>query len=611
MALSTTSLSSWSKNILPTEFFAKLPAFHSPRLSPNGNYLAATIMRNGKPVLLVQSLSQDTPREVYPIALGNKKINEYSWANNERLIISYRTTVIYQHQNREVNRFFSINKDGTKITPFEMSPNNDGFLRTHPEVIDWLPSDPEHVLATLDDNPKLWNAPEVDKVNIYTGEKQRVKSNHRHIQEWYTDSAGTIRLGVKYDAKHHRRNVSVFHRSAENGDWELLQKTDSANPDRIIPVKFHPTNKNILIVENNKQTLSDENDYLEYDLTKKQVTGPYVNQNEVTVTQILKRSLPELEFSIESRTNDERMYFVRAYSDTVPPTYYLLNLESKELHDIASEYPELENQPLSKMKRVNYSARDGLNIPAYLTLPHQKRTSYPTIVFPHGGPWAHDQWGFNNYVQFLANRGYAVFQPQFRGSTGFGQEHLEQGYGQWGYDIQDDITDGVNWLIQAGIADANNICIIGGSFGGYAAITGLFKTPDLYQCGVSINGVMDLKMHLYELSDYMFSSHIMNKQNERSSAEAVSPFHQAKKIKAPILLLHGAKDTVVPVEHSRNMEAQLKTLNKSVKYIEFENGEHWSTNETIEVATLKAIEQFLAKHLKANTDKIQTPNTKR
>lgn len=336
-----------------------------------------------------------------------------------------------------------------------------------------------------------------------------------------------------------------------------------------------------------------------YDLTHRKVLGPYKDVRKEKLIETVKRALPGMEVEIVSHDKDKQLYMFRVYSDIYPPEYYLLDLARKSMEYIASEFPELVKAKLAKMKKVVYRARDGLTIPAFLTLPAgSDEKNLPVIIFPHGGPWAEDEWGFNNYVQFFANRGYAVLQPQFRGSTGHGLEHLEAGYGQWGMSIQDDITDGVKWLIKEGIADPKRIGIVGSSFGGYAAATGAAKTPDMFCCAVSINGVLDLKAYISSGQKMLFEGINRAVWNKYSDAEENSPYHLAENIKAPLLLIASEKDTVVPFEHSKKMYKRMLKLKKKVEFVELPGGEHWRTTNSNEQIKLKAVEKFLAKYMR-------------
>jgi dipeptidyl aminopeptidase/acylaminoacyl peptidase len=303
--------------------------------------------------------------------------------------------------------------------------------------------------------------------------------------------------------------------------------------------------------------------------------------------------------------------FYRVYSDIHPPQYFLYDVAKKTASYFGSAHPALDEAVLHPMNEVSYRARDGLEIPAYLTLPasatNKDKPRLPLVVYPHGGPWARDYWGFDNYVQMFANEGYAVLQPQFRGSTGFGYEHEVAGYQQWGLGIQNDITDGVHWLIEQGIADPSRICIVGASFGGYAAAMGLVQTPELYKCGIAINGVMDMKMHYNGLGYYLFSG--LNRQllNPKRDIKDVSPYHQRAKIAAPLLLIASEKDTVVDPKHSRNLYKKLKKQGASVEYVELPKGEHWRTIESNEIIAVKAMQVFLRQHLNAPLQAAASP----
>ena len=290
-----------------------------------------------------------------------------------------------------------------------------------------------------------------------------------------------------------------------------------------------------------------------------------------------------------------------------PTAYYYLNRTTHEATQLASTYPDLSEADLGEMKPWPYKARDGLDIPAYLTLPPGKAAkNLPVVVMPHGGPGARDMLGFDWMAQFFANRGYAVLQPNFRGSTGYGQKFEEAGYGQWGLKSQDDITDGVKKLIADGIADPKRICIVGASYGGYAALAGAAFTPDLYACAVSFAGVSDIaKMLRSDASDFGSDSwavsemnrSIGNRYDDSGKLAATSPARHADSIKCPVLLLHGAGDTTVRIEQSEEMRDALQDAHKSVAYVRFEGDSHYMLLADTRIRVLKETEAFLAKNI--------------
>ncbi|MCP4000058.1 MAG: S9 family peptidase [Gammaproteobacteria bacterium] len=588
--------------LIPLDEIARLPQFSSPKLSPNGKYIAFTQTENGKIYIITKKLGSSNEGEnqfLAKIGTDIMKFSQFDWANNERLLIKLRSTVGYRGDLRNLNRIGTIHRDGIDPVIFNMKPNDWGYFRQHTEVVDWLENDPEHILAALDDEPRGWAQPRVHKVNVVTGKREIVARNFGHIYDWYADPNGDIRIGVRYKLTFGKSDVEILHRKTIDDNWETLQEVSYFDKEKLIPYRFDKEDPNILLVVNRATNAEDENKELfKYDLTTNKVVGNYVNEKRKKLIDLVEKAFPDLQAKIISLNQKEDMAFFAVYSDIFSPEYYLLDLQRKSLDFVAAEYPHLINYQLSPMSAVSYTASDGVEIPAFLTLPAESSgKDMPLIVFPHGGPWAHDEWGFDNYVQFMANRGYAVFQPQFRGSTGYGIEHEQAGYGEWGQTIQDDITDGVEWLIKTGVADPERICIVGESFGGYAAAMGTAKTPDLYKCAISVNGVLDLKLYIDSGRKMVFENINRAMWNSRKEAEETSPYHLAENIKAPVLLIASERDTVVPVKHSRKMYKRLKKLDVEVEYVELPDGEHWRTNERHELIKLEAIEKFLATHL--------------
>lgn len=606
LTASVTATDASAAQLIPLRVLAELPKFSHPMVSPNGKYLAATMTVDGQPMMVVQNLltsGEEREQELVPIDSGENFFYWYRWVNNDRLVFSLRSTTMYRFGLVNRARVGSIGRDGRDSIFFAMQPNLRDFYRAHPNVVDFLENDPDHILAALDDEPTAWATPQVHLVNINTGHKKLLLSNRRGVYAWIADGDGVIRIGTKIDTKYGKRNVTVFYRETASDGWETLQKVDYFDHDRLEPWRFDEDDANILLMTSaNLQDEQDPNDIedqlFRYDLSIRKIIGAYENSHRKNVIKTVEQALPDLEVKIVSRDKEKNIYFFRVFSDVKSPEYFMLDIRKRTLDYVAAEYPDLHDYELAPMERISYKARDGLDIPAFLTIPvGAERKNLPVVVYPHGGPWARDRWGFDNYVQFMANRGYAVFQPQFRGSTGYGIEHEEAGYGEWGYGIQDDITDGVEWLIDQGIADPGRICIVGSSFGGYAAAMGVAKTPDLYRCAVSINGVLDLKMFIDSGRYLLFKTINRAIWNDRADAENASPHHMADRIQVPLLLMGSERDTVVPVRHSERMFKKLKRLDKPVTYIELPDGEHWRTNEANEIIKFQALEKFLAEHI--------------
>jgi dipeptidyl aminopeptidase/acylaminoacyl peptidase len=298
---------------------------------------------------------------------------------------------------------------------------------------------------------------------------------------------------------------------------------------------------------------------------------------------------------------------VLSYSDVDPGTWYLLETAKMALRKIGQYRLAIDPKQMLPMERISYKAGDGLAIPAFLTRPAGISGPAPLVVSIHGGPTVRDGWEWNQEVQVLAGHGYAVFQPQFRGSTGFGRKFEQAGFGQWGLAMQDDITAGVRHLIDTGVADPKRICIYGASYGGYAALWGLVKTPELYRCGVSFAGVSDIEYMFNDSSDRnsskvvreLMRSRIGDVRQNKEAFDQVSPLKHADLIKAPVLLMHGDEDERVPISHGKKMKKALEQNHKEVEWLVFEEEGHglrYVRNQALYFETLLA---FLDKYIGA------------
>lgn len=319
----------------------------------------------------------------------------------------------------------------------------------------------------------------------------------------------------------------------------------------------------------------------------------------------LHRSFEGHWISLVGRSSDYKRVVVRVEDEAHPPIYYLVDYNAKTADIINEAYPKLTGVKLGTVRQFDYQARDNYALMAYLTVPAGvAEKSLPLVVMPHGGPESRDGDGFDWMAQFLASRGYAVLQPQFRGSSGFGIAHAAAGRHQWGLRMQDDVTDAVHAVIDQGIADPKRVCIVGASYGGYAALAGAAFTPELYACAVSLAGVSDLPAMLGYTAKVMgkesntldyWREHIGSATDPQVVAK--SPARSAATIRAPILLMHGSEDTVVPIEQSRIMANALKAKGKDFEFVELPGEDHWLSASATRVRTLTEMEKFLAKHL--------------
>jgi dipeptidyl aminopeptidase/acylaminoacyl peptidase len=322
------------------------------------------------------------------------------------------------------------------------------------------------------------------------------------------------------------------------------------------------------------------------------------------IFQSLTAKLPKYEISVAGRNKAEDMFIIRTYSDRSLGAYYLYEKATDKLTKLSDVSPWLREEDLAEMKPIFFTSRDGLKVHGYLTVPKgSEAKNLPVVVNPHGGPWYRDAWGFNPEVQFLANRGFAVLQINFRGSTGYGRKFWESSFKQWGKEMQNDITDGVNWLIKQGIADPARVAIYGASYGGYATLAGLTFTPDLYACGVDYVGVSNLFTFMETLPPYwkpyleMMYEMVGDPEKDKTEMEATSPVFHVDKIKAPLLVIQGAQDPRVNIAESNQIVEALKKRGVVVEYIVKENEGHGFANEENRFVVYEAMEQFLKKHL--------------
>jgi dienelactone hydrolase len=332
--------------------------------------------------------------------------------------------------------------------------------------------------------------------------------------------------------------------------------------------------------------------------------------------KLLQSKLPGKEINPGSMTRDERLWLISANSDMEPGERYLFDRSTKKLTLQYRVFDKLPREALAPMKPIRYKSSDGLEVPAYLTLPKGAAAkNLPLIVFPHGGPWGRDSWGYNSFAQFLANRGYAVLSPNFRASTGYGKKFLNAGNNEWGQKMQDDLTWGVKYLVSEGIADPKRVGIMGGSYGGYATLAGLAFTPDVYAAGVSIVGPSNLLTLLKSIPPYWESIRMIfhkrmgdpGSPEGRAQLERQSPLNSANKIKAPLLVVQGANDPRVNKAESDQIVVALRDRGFPVEYLVAPDEGHGFARPVNNLAMFAAAEKFLARHLGGRYQESMTP----
>ncbi len=601
---------------IPLEDFFKNPERTAYALSPNGEYLAYLAPYQNRKNVFVQKVGSKESQRVTNVT--DRDLSGFFWANNERLLY------VRDFGGDENFHLFSVTRTGEDekdLTPFE---------QVRVEIIDDLPEDDLHLLiGTNQRNPQIYDP---YRLNINTGELTQLAENPGNISSWITDHEGRLRVAVATDGV----NTSILYRATEELPFQSVLTTSfketvyplyfdfdngnqvyalsNLNRDKVAIVKMDiSTGKEVALIYEHPEV---DVTYLSYSRKRKVPTTitytTWKRQHKFLDAQVeqlyerLRRELGDYEIAITSTNKAEDKFIVRTYSDRSLGSYYFYDSASDELRHIADVSAWLKEERLAAMKPIEYQSRDGLTIHGYLTLPKDRAAkNLPVVVNPHGGPWARDVWGFNPEVQFLANRGYAVLQMNFRGSTGYGRQFLEASYKQWGLSMQDDITDGVQWLKDQGIADPERVAIYGGSYGGYATLAGITKTPDLYACAIDYVGVSNLFTFMETLPPYwelyreMLYEMVGDPNDEQDSVQmrATSPVFHVDKIKVPLLIAQGAKDPRVNQDESDQMVAALKQRGVEVEYLLKENEGHGFRNEENRFEFYRVMERFLNQHL--------------
>ncbi|MGB3852693.1 MAG: S9 family peptidase [Tunicatimonas sp.] len=598
---------------IPVREFFRNPEKASFDLSPSGEYLSFLSPYQDRMNLHVQKIGDEEAVRITHVT--ERDIAGYYWADDDHL-------VYLQDDGGDENFYLTVvDRDGNNDRPLTK------FEGVKTQLIDDLEDTPDQAIVGLNRrNPEVFDA---YRLNIRTGALDLIAENPGNIVGWMTDHAGALRMAVTTDGV----NTTLLHRTDEANDFRPLITTnfkESVSPlfftfddenfyassnlgrDKSAIVKIDGATGEELEVLFEHPEVDVSN--LSYSQKRKVLTGiaytTWKTERKFLDKQVeqrynqLKQALGDYEIAVTSASKNEDKFIVRTYSDRSLGAYYLYDATADTVTKIIEVSPWLREEEMAEMKPITYPARDGLTIHGYLTLPvGAEAKDLPVVVNPHGGPWARDRWGFNPEVQFLANRGYAVLQTNFRGSTGYGRAFWEASFRQWGLRMQDDITDGVNYLIEQGIADPQRVAIYGGSYGGYATLAGLAFTPDVYACGVDYVGVSNLFTFLQTIPPYwkpmleMMYEMVGNPEALKEQFEQTSPALQADKIKAPLLIAQGAKDPRVNIAESDQMVEALRQRGVEVAYLVKENEGHGFHNEENRFEFYEAMEGFLAEHL--------------
>lgn len=605
---------------IPLEDFFRNSERTGYQLSPDGSYISYMAPYKDRLNVFVRRVDETDEHAIRITNETERSVAGYMWADNQRLLYMKDTAGDENYQ------LYGVHRDGSDDRAYT------AFDGVRTSLIDDLEEQPGVVMIGMNKrNPEVFDP---YRLNIETGELTLLAENPGNIQGWMTDHDGRLRVAT---AIVDGVNTQILYRDTEDEPFKPVLTTNFR--DVVSFMEFTPDNKEVyaatnlhrdktILVRMNPATCEElevlyENE--RYDIASisysrkrkkllsvyctghKEPVRHYFDAEEEQLRQRIKAHFPNQRYGIADTDKAEANYLIYVGGDRTRGSYWHYNALTDEAKKIADLAPWIKSDEMNAMHPVCYTTRDGLQIEAYLTLPDgltpDTAKQLPVVVNPHGGPWARDCWGYSSEVQFLSNRGYAVFQMNFRGSTGYGRHFLEASYKQWGLKMQDDITDGVKWLIEQGIANPKRIAIYGGSYGGYATLAGLTFTPDLYACGIDYVGVSNLFTFMQTIPPYwrpmleMMYEQVGHPEHDADQLAATSPALHADKIKVPLFVAQGANDPRVNKAESDQMVEALRQRGVVVEYMVKDNEGHGFHNQENRFDFYRAMERFLKAHL--------------
>lgn len=612
--------------VLPMEDFFREPDALMYSISPNGKNIAYVSPAGNKSSIKV--FDSDGYGDTVSITEDfDGKVIDYFWSGNGTIVY------LYTPPQSGFSELYAVDLERNQTG--KLSPDKDVKIY----IVDQLPTRDDEVIVKMNlRKPDLFD---VYKINIQTGSMEMIAKNPGKVNEWITDNNGVVRIGITTDGV----NMGCLYRDNENEDFELIKITDFreifnplffANDNQTIFAASNIGRDRIAIVcydiKNDKEieTLYEHHEVGVYDLIRSPDRRGFVGVSFITwkkefdyFNEVYKKMQEDLEARLGKNkevvfsqvSDNERNVLVRTYSDKSLGAYYYYNRKSGRLRKLGESGPWLNEKYMSEMKPVTFKSRDGINIHGYLSIPvGVSAKNLPVVVRVRGVTWSRDFWGFDREVQFLTNRGYAVFQVNFRGSTGYGQDFWEAGFKQWGQKMQDDVTDGVNWLIDQEIADPDRIAICGNSYGGYSALIGAAKEPDVYACAASNSGIVNITTYLNTIPDSwtsyksIFYEMVGNPQKDSVMLRENSPLYKTEDIITP-LFISEAKNN--PRNNRREVDEFIKKVRANGTPVEFYendgNGMYFRDNEE-KFKFYRRLETFFAKYLGGRTEKTPVRN---
>ena len=626
----------------------KLPGARNAQISPDGKHFSVVFRAKTQEKLAIFNIATMKPTGIFHVRGLRRSVGQVNWVNNERLVYGVEESYSNDKALRNTGELFGVNLDGEKHKAlFGLNIYNkqtgsrikkqQADKGSH-EIIDLLEGDDENILIVFypwTSKGGYWRTnhnvkASVHKLNVYSGRKNLVTKLNLPGAWGITDSKGQVRFSVGTNNKN--RSV-VSYRDNQSDEWKDFSLDDFPGTN-VFPLSFAEDDNSVYLSANIdggtrglfKFNLADKSFVKEFhdpvvdmtlrirDFSGKQViavgtelglpTYKYLvpKNRKVKLHKSLVKAFPKYDILITSSSRDGEWNIVYAYSDRNSGDFYLFNSKSMDARHLFAKSSWLDPELMAEMNPVTVKTRDGNDIHGYLTRPKSASKNLPLVVIPHGGPHGvRDYWGYDWETQILANSGYAVLQINYRGSGGYGLAFKEAGHGQWGTLMQDDLTDATLAMIENGVADKSRICIYGSSYGGYAALMGAVREPDLYKCAIGSMGVYDLPMMFKEgdvrtrKSGLSYLRDVLG--NDIEDQKRRSPVYNVDKIKANILLIHGAKDERAPIEHAESLKDAFDDINKKYEWLELDDEGHGYYDEENRFVVYTKILEFLKANL--------------
>jgi dipeptidyl aminopeptidase/acylaminoacyl peptidase len=613
-----------AQELLPKDAFAAMPSMRTVRISPDGRHIVYISAIGDAQVARTQDLTSPHAKpQLITAAPPRFRLSWCQFANDERILCAYEGTVTQEGEAYPITRVVAVNVDGTKQKVLMQSSAQDhGQLQDR--VLDWTPAEPDTVLIQLDEDYNLY--PTVYELNVYTGSRKTRLRERKPLRRFLTDTQGEVRVGWGYSDS---TELRYFKRIGEKAEWvEMLKFKAFTATDVLTPIALAGSNNRAYATG----SYQGREALWEVDLTDQQepqlifshpqvdvdtpllaadgrllgiwyeVERPFVFYTDTAAASLMTsidKVLPTTVNLLSDQSRNERKAIIHSSSDVQMGLYHVMDREAGTLTQIGLSYPDLDSSKLGRMRAISYPAADGTLIPGYLTVPPTRRPErLPLIVMPHGGPISRDSWEFDFLRSFLVDRGYAVLQMNFRGSSGYGGKWFLDAHQDWGGLTYSDITAATQWAIKQGIADPQRTCIVGWSFGGYAALLGAVRNPDLYRCSVSIAGVSDLsalRRDARHFGNWRFAHEQIGADTQKLRED--SPLQHVAKIQMPVLLIHGDADYQVDVDHSKTMASALRRADKPHRAVFIDDATHQLERRSDRLTLLTEIETFLAQHI--------------